>query len=122
MKLGTNHDPYEAFLRVWSDSGWAGSVKARKSQSSLKIAIDGCPPYSASRMQKARAHSSGEAEYYAAASATSETMSIREVLVFHGTGSSNRTLSGHCSSTWHTISEEIITEMRGADIIVFELI
>ena len=31
-----------------------------------------------------RAHSSGEAEYYAAASATSEAMLIREVLLFMG--------------------------------------
>ena len=51
-----------------------------RGQSSLKIEIEGCPPYSASRMQKARAHSNGEAEYYAAASATTERMSIREVL------------------------------------------
>ena len=101
MKLGTNHDPHEEFLRVWSDSDWAGNVKARKSQSSWMIEIDGCPPYAASRMQKARTHLSGEAEYYAAASATSETMSIREILFSIGTGSLNRTLSGHCSSTWH---------------------
>ena len=61
-----------------------GVFKDRKSQSSLKIGVDGCPLYSASRMQKARAHSSGEAEYYAAASTTSEALLFREVLLFMG--------------------------------------
>ena len=55
-----------------------------KSQSSLQIEVDGCPLYSASRKQKARARSSGEAEYYASASAASEAMLIREVLLFTG--------------------------------------
>ena len=27
MKSGTEYDPQEAFLRVWSDSDWAGNVK-----------------------------------------------------------------------------------------------
>ena len=53
-----------------------------KSQSSLQIEVDGCPLYSASRKQKARAHSSGEAQYCAAASAASEAMLIREVVLF----------------------------------------
>ena len=65
--------PRKAFLRVWSDSDWAGSVKDRKSQSRSKTDVDGCPLYSALRKQKARARSSGEAECYAAASAASET-------------------------------------------------
>ena len=73
--------PSHALLRVWSDSGWAGNVKGKKSQSSMKIEVAGCHLWSASRMQKAPAHSSGEAEYYDAASATSETMLIREVLL-----------------------------------------
>ena len=84
MKPGTGNDPHEAFLRVWSDSGWAGDAKVRKSQSSLKIEVGGCPLYSASRKQKARAHSSGEAEYNAAASAASEAMLCRGVLLFTG--------------------------------------
>ena len=71
-------------MRVWSDSDGAGSVTDRKSQSSLKIDVDGCQLYSASRKQKARAHSSGEAECYAAASATGEATLIREVLLFMG--------------------------------------
>ena len=67
MKPGTDYDPHEAFLRVWSDNDWAGDAKGWTSQSSLKIQVDGCPLYSASRKQRARAHSSGEVEYYAAA-------------------------------------------------------
>ena len=39
--------------------------------------VDGCPLYS-------RAHSSGEAEYHAAASAAREAMLIRRVLLFTG--------------------------------------
>ena len=39
---------------------------------------------SASRKQMARAHSCSEAAYYAAASATSETVLIRGVLLFMG--------------------------------------
>ena len=79
MKPGTDYDPHLAFLGVWSDNDWAGNVKGRKSQSSLKSEVDGCPLYSASRKQKPRAHSSGEADYCAAASATSEAMLIREL-------------------------------------------
>ena len=79
--LEQTYDPHLAFLGVWSDNDWAGNVKDRKSQSSLKSEVDGCPLYSASRKQKPRAHSSGEADYYAAASATSEAMLIRELEV-----------------------------------------
>ena len=81
MKPGADCDLHEAFSRVWSDSDWA-SAKDRKSQSSLKIEVDGCPLYSEPRKQKARAHHSGEAEYYAAVSAISEAMLIRDVLLF----------------------------------------
>ena len=83
MKPGADHDPHEAFFRVWSGSDCAGSAKDRKSQTSLTIEVD-CPLFSASRKQKARAHSSGEAEYDAAASATIEAMLIWEVLLVHG--------------------------------------
>jgi hypothetical protein len=60
-----DHEDGVAFIRVWSDSDWA-SASDRKSQPSTKIEVDGCPMFSSSRKQKARAHSSGEAEYYAA--------------------------------------------------------
>ena len=49
MKPGTDYDPHEAFLRVWSDCDWARNVRDRKSQSSLKIEVDVCPLCSASR-------------------------------------------------------------------------
>ena len=91
LKPGTDHDPHGAFCET---------VKDRKSQPRLTIEVDGCPLYSVSRKQKARAHSGGEAEYYAAASATSEAMYLRS-LVIHWTGSPFRTLAGHCSRTWH---------------------
>ena len=78
MKPGTDYVPHEAFLRVWSDSDWAGNVKDRKSQMSLKIEVGGCPLHSASRKQKAQAHTSGDVD--------------PRIPVVHGTGSSNRTL------------------------------
>ena len=84
MIPGTDYDTHGAFLRAWSDSDWDGDAKDKKSQSSLKIEVDGCPLYPETRKQKARAHSSGEAEYHAAASAASEAMLIREVLLFTG--------------------------------------
>ena len=65
-------------MRVWSDSDSAGSVK--ESQSSLNIEVDGCLLSSASRKQKERAHSSGEA-HYAAASVTRDAKLTREVLL-----------------------------------------
>ena len=63
----------EAFLRVWLGSDWARNAK------------------------KAQAHSGGEAGYYAAASAISETMLIREMLLFMGL----KVRTGQHSSTWH---------------------
>ena len=56
VKLGAGCDSHEALLRVWSDSDLAWSAKDRKSQSSLKIDVDGCLLYSVSRMQKRHAH------------------------------------------------------------------
>ena len=81
---GPDYEQNVAFLRIWSDSDWGGDHRDRKSQSSVKVEVDGCPLFSASRKQKARAHSSGEAEFYAAAGATSEGMLIREVLLHSG--------------------------------------
>ena len=54
------------FLRVWSDSDWAGNVKDSRIQSSSIIEVDVCPLYSASSKQKSCAHSRGGAEYHAA--------------------------------------------------------
>ena len=41
MNPGTDYDPHEAILRVWSDSDWAGDAKDKKSQSNLKTEVDG---------------------------------------------------------------------------------
>ena len=49
---------------------WAGSAQDRKSQSSVKFKVDGCPLYSA-RNQKTRAHPSGEADFSLQFSTTS---------------------------------------------------
>ena len=40
MKPVPDCDPHEAFLRVWSDSDWAGNVKDRKSQLISKTEAD----------------------------------------------------------------------------------
>ena len=40
MKPGTDYDAHEAFLLGWSDSGRAGNVKDRKSQSSFNNDVD----------------------------------------------------------------------------------
>ena len=50
----------------------------------MKILADGCALHSSSRKQKARAHSSAEAEYYAGAAAASEAMYLREVFLHAG--------------------------------------
>ena len=53
MKSGTDHDPHEAFLRVWSDSGWAGDAKHRERQSiffsKMKSMDAHCIPHLANR-------------------------------------------------------------------------
>ena len=94
MKPGPDDHPHEAFLRVWSDSDWAEDAKDGQSQLSLKMEVDGCPLCSTSRKQKARAHSSGESECCAPASAAREALLIRKSLVAFGTGSLDRTLAG----------------------------
>jgi hypothetical protein len=72
------------WLDIWGDSDWAGDVVTRRSQSSSQIELDECPGYSNSRLQVPIAQSSGEAEFYSAASAASDGMYIREVLLFFG--------------------------------------
>ena len=58
-------------LEVFSDSDWAGRKDTRRSTSSGTILLDGQCIYSFSRNQKSVSLSSGEAEYYAGASAAS---------------------------------------------------
>ena len=72
------------WLDIWGDSDWAGDVVTRRSQSSSQIELDECPGYSNYGLQVPIAQSSGEAEFYSAASAASDGMYIREVLLFFG--------------------------------------
>ena len=64
---------------VWTDSDWA-TREHRHSQSSVKIEVDGCLLYSASRKQAVIATSSAEAEVYAAAAGISEATHLVHVI------------------------------------------
>ena len=72
------------FVVVTTDSDWAACRTTRRSVSSCFISIGGATLYSFSRTQSVQAQSSGEAEFYAVASGTSEGLLLREVLLFFG--------------------------------------
>ena len=72
----------EHLLEVFSDSDWAGSKSTRKSTSSGTMFLDGQVIYTFSRNQKSVALSSGEAEYYAGASAASDSILLKEAIQF----------------------------------------
>ena len=65
-------------LEVFSDSDWAGRKDTRRSTSSGSVCLDGQCSYSFSRNQKSVSLSSGEAEYYAGASAASDSILYRK--------------------------------------------
>ena len=69
-------------LEVFSDSDWAGRKDTRRSTSSGTIFLDGQCIYSFSRNQKSVSLSSGEAEYYAGASAASDSILLQEAVKF----------------------------------------
>ena len=69
-------------LEVFSDSDWAGRKDTRRSTSSGTIFLDGQCIYSFSRNQKSVSLSSGEAEYYAGASAASDCILLQEAVKF----------------------------------------
>ena len=69
-------------LEVFSDSDWAGNKSSRKSTSSGTMFLDGQVIYTFSRNQKSVALSSGEAEYYAGASAASDSILLKEAIQF----------------------------------------
>ena len=69
-------------LEVFSDSDWAGKKDTRRSTSSGNVFLDGQVIYSFSRSQKTVSLSSGEAEYYAAASAASDSILLKEAIQF----------------------------------------
>ena len=81
MRHGADRDAHEAFF-CESGSTVIGLGVPRTEKVNrvlkLKLMVSRCIPH------QARAHSSSEAEYYAAVSATSEAMLIREVLLFLG--------------------------------------
>ena len=69
-------------LEVFSDSDWAGRKDSRRSTSSGTVFLDGQLIYSFSRSQKSVSLSSGEAEYYAGASAASDSILLKEAITF----------------------------------------
>ena len=69
-------------LEVFSDSDWAGKKDTRRSTSSGIVCLDGQCIYSFSRNQKSVSLSSGEAEYYAGASAASDSIPAEEAVKF----------------------------------------
>ena len=89
----------DADKQVWkieidgfSDSDWATCRSTRKSRTSIHIEVNGCALFSCSRAQDAIATSSGEAEFYAAASCISEMVGMRELFIFFGFEVSMRSL------------------------------
>ena len=65
-------------LEVYVDSDWAGSTD-RKSTSGERVSVEGVAIKHWSRTQKARALSSGEAEYYAVATGSAEGLGAQSL-------------------------------------------
>ena len=80
--FSTVAEKQEHLLEVFSDSDWAGNKSSRKSASSGTMFLDGQVIYTFSRNQKSVALSSGEAEYYAGASAASDSILLKEAIQF----------------------------------------
>ena len=69
-------------LEVFTDSDWASCHGTRRSASCAVLALNGSVVYSYSRRQKVVSLSSGEAEYYAAASGVSEGVYLKNIVQF----------------------------------------
>ena len=69
-------------LEVFTDSDWASCHGTRRSTSCAVLALNGSVVYSYSRRQKVVSLSSGEAEYYAAASGASEGVYLKKIVQF----------------------------------------
>ena len=69
-------------LEVYSDSDWAGQKDSRRSTSSGTVFLDSQLIYAFSRTQRSISLSSGEAEYYAAASSASDSLLLKEAIEF----------------------------------------
>ena len=67
-------------LDVYVDSDWAGSTD-RKSTSGGMVCVDGAATKHWSRTQKARALSSGEAEYYAIVTGSAEGLGVQSLAI-----------------------------------------
>ena len=80
--FSTVAEKQEHLLEVFSDSDRAGNKSSRKSTSSGTMFLDGQVIYTFSRNQKSVALSSGEAEYYAGASAASDSILLKEAIQF----------------------------------------
>ena len=80
--FSTVAEKQEHLLEVFSDSDWAGNKSSIKSTSSGTMFLDGQVIYTFSRNQKSVALSSGEAEYYAGASAASDSILLKEAIQF----------------------------------------
>jgi len=88
-------------LQIFSDADWAGESGQRKSVSCGAIMLQGGLLYSYSRRQGVVAQSSGEAEYYAAATAASEGVLVVKVLSFVGVPLDPVLFFGLFSSHWN---------------------
>ena len=69
-------------LEVFTDSDWASCHGTRRSTSCAVLALNGSVAYSYSRRQKVVSLSSGEAEYYAAASGASGGVYLKNIVQF----------------------------------------
>ena len=69
-------------LEVFTDGTWASCHGTRRSASCAVLALNGSVVYSYSRRQKVVSLSSGEAEYYAAASGASEGVYLKNIVQF----------------------------------------
>ena len=69
-------------LEVFTDGDWASCHGTRRSTSCAVLALNGSVVYSYSRRQKVVSLSSGEAEYYAAASGASEGVYLKNIVQF----------------------------------------
>lgn len=72
------------WLDTRSDTDWAGDVRDRKSTACGCIDIGDCPVFEFTRGQAVHALSSGEAEFYGAASVVAEGIYIQKVFEFFG--------------------------------------
>ena len=84
-------------VNAYTDSGWAGCQRTRKSTSGTVIQILGCTLAALSRTQQTLARSSGEAELYAIGTSILDSVHLRSFLLETG-------FAKTCHITIHTDS------------------